>query len=98
VTSARDTLLPILTAAERAGIDIAQIHRWEDIGGIEVQRRGLQEFVSLDRVMSLSASARRNDPNSRRGALRARLADAAVATESVANLQKLARDRSGSQT
>jgi hypothetical protein len=94
VTLAGDALLPILAAAERAGVDIAQIHRWEDVGGIEIQRRGTHEFVSLDRVMALSASARRNDPNSRRGALRARLADAAVISESVANLQQLARDRS----
>jgi hypothetical protein len=97
VTLAGDALLPILAAAERAGVDIAQIHRWEDVGGIEIQRRGLKEFVLLDRVMALSASARRNDPNSRRGALRARLADAAAGSTSVAELQQVARDRSDGQ-
>lgn len=92
-----DALLPIIKAAERAGVDIAQIHRWEDVGGIEIQRRGAHEYVSLDRVMALSASARRNDPNSRRGSLRARLADAAAGSSSVTDLQKLARDRSDGQ-
>ena len=68
------------------------------VGGRQRTRdptRGLHEFVRLDRVMALSASVRRNDPNSRRGALRARLADAADHAKDIAELQQLARDREG---
>jgi hypothetical protein len=74
-------------------VDVAQIRRWGDVSGLEIQTRGLHEFVRLDRVMALSASVRRNDPNSRRGALRARLADAADQAKAIADLQELARDR-----
>ena len=91
---AGDAFIPILTAAQQARVEVAQIHRWEDVSGLEIQRRGVQEFVRVDRVMALSASARRIDPNARRGALRARLTDAAIEAKNVAELRKLARDRS----
>jgi hypothetical protein len=85
--------VPIQVAAERAGVGVEQIRRWAEIGGLEIQRRGSLETVRLDRVMALSASARRNDPSSSRGALRARLADAAAARVNIAELEQLARDR-----
>ncbi len=91
---AGDAFIPILAAAQQARVEVAQIHRWEDVSGLEIKRRGVQEFVRFDRVMALSASARRIDPNARRGALRARLADAATEAKNVAELRKLARDRS----
>ena len=84
----------IATAAEQAGVDVAQIHRWAEIGGLELQGRGGREYVRLDQVLALSAAARRRDPSSGRGALRARLADARIANPSVAGLQQALRDRS----
>jgi hypothetical protein len=86
--------VPILEAAELAGVDVGQIHGWAEVGGLEIRRRGATEFVRLDRVMALSASSRRRDPSLGRGALRALLADAKVETSSVVDLQRLARDRS----
>jgi hypothetical protein len=47
----------------------------------------------LDQVLALSAAARRRDPSTNRGALRARLADARIANPSVAGLQQASRDR-----
>lgn len=94
MTLASNATVPILTAAQLAGIDVAQIRRWADIDGLEIQRRGHIELVRLDRVMALSASARRRDASSSRSALRARLADAAVGNPSVSDLQRAARDRS----
>lgn len=85
--------VPILVAAERAGVHVEQIRRWADVGRLEIQRRGSLETVLLDRVMALSASARRNDPSSSRSALRARLADAAAAMQNTAELEQLARER-----
>lgn len=85
--------VPILVAAERAGVLVEQIRRWADVGGLEIQRRGSLETVRLDRVMALSASARRNDPSSSRGALKARLADAAAVTRNTEELEQLARER-----
>jgi hypothetical protein len=74
----RNASVPIGTAAERAGVDVAQIRRWAEIGGLEIQRRGALEIVVLDEVMALSASARRRTAGSSREALKARLADAKV--------------------
>jgi hypothetical protein len=91
-------MLPISEAAQRAGVDVAQIRRWAAIGGLEIQRRGATELVIVERVMALSVSARRRDPSSSRDALRARLADARVQNESVADLQQAARDRSDQPT
>jgi hypothetical protein len=85
--------VPIATAAEQAGVDIAQIHRWAEVGGLQVQGRGGKEFVRLDQVLALSAASRRRDPSTNRGALRARLADARIANPSVAGLQQALRDR-----
>jgi hypothetical protein len=79
--------VPIATAAEHAGVDVGQIHRWAAVGGLQLQGRGGKEFVRLDQVLALSAAARRRDPASARGALRARLADARIANPSVAGLQ-----------
>ena len=86
--------VPIATAAERAGVDVAQIHRWAEVGGLQLQGRGGREFVRLDQVLALSAASRRRDPSTNRGALRARLADAQIANPSVAGLQQASRDRS----
>jgi hypothetical protein len=86
--------VPIATAAEQAGIDVAQIHRWAEVGGLQLQGRGGREFVRLDQVLALSVAARRRDPSTNRGALRARLADARIANPSVAGLQQASRDRS----
>lgn len=85
--------VPIATAAEQAGVDVAQIHRWAAVGGLQVQGRGGKEFVRLDQVLALSAAARRRDPSTNRGALRARLADARIANPSFAGLQQTSRDR-----
>lgn len=85
--------VPITTAAEQAGVDVAQIHRWAAIGGLQLQGRGGKEFVRLDQVLALTAAARRRDPSTGRGALRARLADARIANPSVAGLQQASRDR-----
>jgi hypothetical protein len=84
----------IATAAEQAGVDVAQIHRWAEVGGLQLQGRGGNEFVRLDQVLALSAASRRRDPSTNRGALRARLADARIANPSVAGLQQALRDRS----
>jgi hypothetical protein len=89
----RNASVPIKTAAELAGIDVGQIRRWAEIEGLEIQRRGHEETVVLDRVMALSVSARRRGSNSDRDGLRARLADAKVENPSVSGLQELARDR-----
>jgi hypothetical protein len=91
----RGESVSIQAAAEMAGVDVGQIRRWAEIDGLEIQRRGHLETVILDRVMALSASARRPSAGSTRDALRARLADAAeVGHRSVSSLQELARDRS----
>ena len=89
--------VPIATAAEQAGVDVEQIHRWAAVGGLQVQGRGGKEFVRLDQVLALSAAARRRDPSASRGALRARLADARIANPSVAGLQQALRDRSAAR-
>ena len=86
--------VPIATAAERAGVDVAQIHRWAEVGGLQLQGRGGKEFVRMDQVLALSAASRRRDPSTNRGALRARLADARIANPSVAGLQQASRHRS----
>ena len=89
-----NTVVPIAIAAEQAGVDVAQIQRWAAVGGLQVQGRGGREFVRLDQVLALSAAARRRDPSTNRGALRARLADARITNPSVAGLQQASRDRS----
>lgn len=89
----RNSVVPIAIAAEQAGVDVAQIQRWAAFGGLQVQGRGGREFVRLDQVLALSAAARRRDPSTNRGALRARLADARIANPSVAGLQQASRDR-----
>lgn len=89
----RNSVVPIAIAAEQAGVDVEQIRRWGAIGGLQVQGRGGREFVRLDQVLALSAAARRRDPSTNRGALRARLADARIANPSVAGLQQASRDR-----
>jgi hypothetical protein len=94
--AAQNGAVPIGEAAQRAGIDVAQIRRWADIDGLEIHRRGGTEVVLLERVMALSASARRRDRSASRGALRARLADARIESARVAELQQTANDRSGS--
>ena len=85
--------VPIAIAAEQAGVDVGQIHRWAAIGGLQVRGRGGNEFVRLDQVLALSAAARRRDRSMNRGALRARLADARIANPSVAGLQQASRER-----
>jgi hypothetical protein len=90
---ASNTTVPIATAAEQAGVDVEQIHRWAAVGGLQVQGRAGMEFVRLDQVLALSAAARRRDPSNNKGALRARLADAQIANPSVAGLQQASRDR-----
>jgi hypothetical protein len=89
----RSESVPIQAAADMAGVDVGQIRRWAEIDGLEIQRRGHVETVVLDRVMALSASARRRGSGSDRDGLRARLADAKVQNPSVSGLQELARDR-----
>ena len=89
--------VPIATAAERAGVDVAQIHRWAEVGGLQLQGRGGREFVRMDQVLALSAASRRRDPSSARDALRARLADARITNPSVAGLQQASRDRSAAR-
>ena len=89
----RIATLPLLEAAHRAGVDVAQIRRWAAVGGLDIHRRGGVEVVPVDQVMALAASARRRDHSSGRDALRARLADARVQNPSVTGLQQAARDR-----
>ena len=91
---ARNAMLPISEAAQRAGVDAAQIRRWAAVGGLEIHGRGGTELVIVEQVMALSASARRRDRSSTRDALRARLADARIQNASVADLQQAARHRS----
>ena len=90
---ASNTIVPIAAAAEQAGVDVDQIHRWAAVGGLQVQGRAGMEFVQLDQVLALSAAARRRDPSNSKGALRARLADARISNPSVAGLQQASRDR-----
>jgi hypothetical protein len=73
---ARSGTVPIGEAAQQAGVDIAQIQRWADLGGLEIQGRGGRAFVQLEQVLALQAAAKRRDPSHRRDSLRARLADA----------------------
>ena len=91
--STNNTTVPIAAAAERAGVEVEQIHRWAAVGGLQVQGRGGMEFVRLDQVLALSAAARRRDPSNSKGALRARLADAQISNPSVIGLQQASRDR-----
>ena len=84
--------VPIQAAADAAGVDVGQIRRWADIGGIEIQARGSVETVLLEQVMALTASDRRRRARSDRGSLRARLADAKVRDQSISDLQQIARD------
>ena len=91
--STSNTAVPIALAAEQARVDIEQIHRWAAVGGLQIQGRGGREFVRLDQVLALSAAARRRDPSTNRGALRARLEDARIANPSVTGLQQASRDR-----
>jgi hypothetical protein len=91
--SASNVTVPIAVAAEQAGVDVTQIHRWAEVGGLQLQGRGGKEFVRLDQVLALAAAARRRDPSSALGSLRARLADARIANPSVAGLQQASRDR-----
>jgi hypothetical protein len=85
--------LPLLEAANRAGVDVAQIRRWAAVGVLDIHRRGGMEVVLVDQVMTAAASARRRDHSSGRDTLRARLADARVQNASVMDLQQAARDR-----
>jgi hypothetical protein len=89
----RSASVTIQAAADLAGVDVGQIRRWAAIDGLEIQRRGHEETVVLDRVMALSASARRRGSSSDRDGLRARLADARIQNPSVSGLQELARGR-----
>lgn len=89
----RNASVPIEDAAGAAGVDVEQIRRWAAIDGLRIQGRGGREFVLLDQVMSLAIAARRRDPSSARGALRARLADARIQNPSVSGLQRSVRDR-----
>ena len=91
---ASDAPVPIVSAAEQAGVDVAQIHRWARVEALQLHGRGGKELVRLDHVLALSAAARRRDPSSARGSLRARLADARIANPSVAVLQQASRDGS----
>jgi hypothetical protein len=91
--SFRAESVSIQAAADLAGVDVGQIRRWAAIDGLEIHRRGHIETVVLERVMALSASARRRSASKDRDALRARLEDARVETPSVSSLQELARDR-----
>lgn len=86
--------VPIQAAADAAGVDVGQIRRWADIGGIEIQARGSVETVLLEQVMALTASDRRRRARSDRGSLRARLADAKVRDQSISDLQQIARNDS----
>jgi hypothetical protein len=86
--------VPIAEAATRAGVEVAQIHRWAEIGGVDIQGRGARELVRLDQVTAMASAARRNNPKSR-STLIARLADAEVRNPSVSALQESARDRDG---
>jgi hypothetical protein len=89
----RNPMLPLLEAAHRAGVDVAQIRRWAAVGELDIHRRGGVEVVLVDQLMAWAATARRRDPASGRDALRARLADARVQNPSVTGLQQAARDR-----
>lgn len=92
--STRNGPVPIQAAAELAGVDVGQIRRWAEIGGVEIHRRGGVETVLLERVMEFSASARRRRARSDRDSLRARLADAQVQNRSISLLQQIAREDS----
>jgi hypothetical protein len=88
--------IPIHEAARLAGVDVAQIHRWAEIGGVDIQGRGTVETVLLDQVMAMSAPQRRLRSRNDRDSLRARLADAKVQNTSVSDLQRIARGDSPS--
>ncbi len=91
---AANARVPIVTAAELTGVDVAQIRRWAEIDGLEIQRRGGVELVHLDRVVALSAAARRRGSRSSRSTLRARLADAASQKATVSGVEEAVRDHS----
>jgi hypothetical protein len=88
----RNGPVPIQAAADLAGVDVGQIRRWADAGGIEINKRGGVETVVLELVMAFSASERRRRARADRGSLRARLADARVQDQSISELQQIARD------
>jgi hypothetical protein len=74
-------------AADLAGVDVNQIRRWADIGGVEIQRRGGMETVAIEQVVAMSASARRLRAGYGRDSLRARLADGKVQKRSISDLE-----------
>lgn len=74
-------------AADLAGVDVNQIRRWADIGGVEIQRRGGLETVAIEQVVAMSASARRLRTGYGRDSLRARLADGKVQKRSISDLE-----------
>lgn len=83
--------VPLRAACELTGVDVGQIRRWAEDGAIEIEQRGELEVVRLDLVEALS------DPpkpiRDRRYMLRRLLEGAKLETRSVAELQRLARER-----
>jgi hypothetical protein len=88
--------IPIEEAARLCGVDVVQIRRWADIGGVDIQGRAGVETVLLDQVMAMSAPERRLRSRADRHSLRARLADAKIQNASVTDLQRIARGDSPS--
>jgi hypothetical protein len=81
------------TAAEASRVDVGTLRQWAATGAMDIEHRGQEELVRLDRVKFLTNS--RSFPTGRpqRSSLQGLLRDATVATRSVAALQELARQR-----
>lgn len=85
----------IEAAAELAGIDVRLIREWSAIGSLQIERRGDEEVVHLGQVRALvrSPMGPGGGVRPRRGALRVLIRDSRIATEGIADLQELARER-----
>jgi phage terminase Nu1 subunit (DNA packaging protein) len=95
-----DGSVTIDAAAELLHIDVRTISEWSAIGSLQIERRGDEEVVHLGQVRALVRSPLGSGAGfeSRRGTLRVLLRDTRTATESIAGLQELARERADART
>jgi hypothetical protein len=84
--------VPLEAASELVGVQIGQIRGWAENGSIEIERRGDLEVVHLDAVEAL-AHPRHVAHRDRCYMLRRLLDGITLETQSVLELQQLARER-----
>jgi hypothetical protein len=92
-----DGSVTIEVAAELMSIEVRAIREWSAVGLLQIDRRGDDEVVHLGQVRALARSPLSPGgvvETHPAGALRELLREATVDTESLADLQELARARS----